>query len=70
MNGQLLTQFGQVVKDARRTRRMEISQLADSAGISVNDVQMIERGNFDPTLTQMQMIALALDIQLSDFIGR
>lgn len=69
MNEQLLMKFGQTVRDARRVRKMERWHLADAAGISINDVQSIERGHFDPSLTQMQMIALALDIQLSDFIS-
>ncbi|QQR51993.1 helix-turn-helix transcriptional regulator [bacterium] len=68
MNNQLLLKFGQVVKDGRRIHGMEVWHLAERVSMSVDDIHQIERGVYDPKLSQMQALARVLDFQIADFL--
>lgn len=57
--------FGQVVRDARKERKLSQEQLAELSGMHVNHISFIERAKTSPSLQAMQQIATAFDVKLS-----
>jgi transcriptional regulator with XRE-family HTH domain len=57
--------FGQVVRDARKERKLSQEQLAELSGMHVNHISFIERAKTSPSLQAMQQISEALGIKLS-----
>ena len=48
----------------RKRRDLTQEELADKAGVSRNSISMIERGEYNPTLDQLNKIAKALLLEL------
>ena len=61
--------FGQVVREARKRRKLSQEQLAELSDMHVNHISFIERAKTSPSLQAMQQIATALDTQLSELIS-
>jgi y4mF family transcriptional regulator len=63
----LFKQLGIQLKDRRKTLGITQPHLAELAGISVNTLYKIERGQANPTLEVLQKVTevLGLDILLS-----
>lgn len=57
--------FGQVVREARKERKLSQEQLAELSGMHVNHISFIERAKTSPSLQAMQQISAALCIKLS-----
>ncbi|MFZ7337436.1 helix-turn-helix domain-containing protein [Comamonas jiangduensis] len=57
--------FGQVVREARKERKLSQEQLAELSGMHVNHISFIERAKTSPSLQAMQQISEALGIKLS-----
>ena len=58
--------LGQQVRALRRQRRLTQEQLAELAGVSLQHIGEIERGQGNPTLNSLVKVADALDISLSE----
>lgn len=62
--------FGAEVRAARARVAMSQQDLADRANLSRSWLSGIERGTADPTLSDMQRIALALSLSLAELLRR
>lgn len=51
----------------RQARGLSLRALAAEAGLSVNAINRIERGDSSPTVSSLQRLATALDVPLSEF---
>ncbi|WP_316831617.1 helix-turn-helix transcriptional regulator [Pedobacter aquatilis] len=57
--------IGNLLNERRRQLRMTQFDLAELAGISVNTLYKIERGQGNPTLAVIEKITLILGLELS-----
>ena len=58
--------LGQQVRALRRQRRLTQEQLAELAGVCLQHIGEIERGQGNPTLNSLVKLSDALDISLSE----
>lgn len=63
-NRPILRRLGLRIRDARRSRHMTQVELAQSLGISVAYVSLIERGRRNPPFTTVALAAQALEAPL------
>ena len=56
---------GKSIKERRKALRVTQPQLAELAGISVNTLYKIERGQANPTLNTLKKIANVLGMEVS-----
>ena len=61
--------FGQVVREARKARKLSQEQLAELSGMHVNHISFIERAKTSPSLQAMEQIAIALNVKLSTLLA-
>ena len=66
MPKELRLKFGKRLRFLRRARDMTQTQLAEEAGISVNFVSLIERGEFAPSFETLDALAIALKVSVRD----
>lgn len=64
---EILIEFGKVVRDFRREKGLSQEALADIAGLHRTYIGMIERAEKNITLLNIEKIANALEIDISDF---
>lgn len=62
----ILEKFGERVREERRKKNLSQEQLAEKAGVHRTYIGMIERAEKNITLLNIQKIALALEIKISD----
>ncbi|MBU4445041.1 helix-turn-helix domain-containing protein [bacterium] len=60
----LFSELGQRIKDRRKILRITQPDLAEMAGISVNTLYKIERGQANPTLKVLTRLADVLGMEL------
>jgi transcriptional regulator with XRE-family HTH domain len=60
---------GEQIRQIRRWRGLTQSDLAEASGLSSNTLSLIERGQSSPTLSTLQKIAAALQIDINDFFA-
>lgn len=53
--------------EVRQARGLSLRALAAASGLSVNAINRIERGESSPTVSSLQLLAVALDVPLSEF---
>ncbi len=66
MSKSLLTKFGQKVREERLNRGFSQEELALKAGVHRTYIGMIERGEKNITLLNIEKIAKSLDITISE----
>ncbi len=66
----ILQQYGSVVREVRRERRLSQEELAHQSGLHRTYITDIERGARNVSLRNIIRIAGALNIPLADFFGR
>lgn len=54
------------LKEARNTKKMSQTQLAELVGVSRNTISSIETGQFCPTAKLALILAIALDMSFED----
>lgn len=52
--------------EMRTAKGFTLMQLADKSGIGKSTLNNIENGKVSPTLFQLEMIAIALDVKMTD----
>lgn len=67
-NEKLLRKFGLRVRTLRLERKLSQEALANDAGIPVNQIGRIERGEVNASLSTIDSIASALGINLRDLV--
>ena len=55
-----------LVWNMRKYRRMTLVGLAEKSGISKTTLNNIENGKVSPTLFQLETIAIALEVRITD----
>lgn len=63
----ILTKFGQKVREERKKIKISQEELADRANVHRTYIGMIERGEKNITLENIEKVANALGLKLSDF---
>jgi transcriptional regulator with XRE-family HTH domain len=53
--------FGKAVYDQRRALGLSVSELADRADMTVDEIECIEEGGTEPTIALLRRLAAALD---------
>ena len=66
MGKQILTKFGNKVREERLRRNLSQEELAEKAGVHRTYIGMIERAEKNITLENIDKIAKALDMKISD----
>ncbi len=67
MSKTTLEKFGEKVREERLKRRLSQEELASKAGVHRTYIGMIERAEKNITLENIEKIAKALSINISDF---
>ena len=69
MNGEnILTRFGQNVQRIRKERNISQEKLAELAGLHRTYIGMIERAEKNITLCNIEKIAKALGVEISELV--
>ncbi len=67
MEKSILIKFGQRVRELRAERNLTQQQLADISGLHKNYIGMVERGERNPSLVNIDILARSFEISVSDF---
>ena len=67
MKREILTKFGQKVRDERKRLGLSQEKLAGRAGVHRTYIGMVERAEKNITLENIEKIAKALKISIADF---
>ena len=68
METDILKQFGERVKELRLEKKWSQQELADEASFHKNYIGMVERGERNISLKNIDAIAKALKIHISDLL--
>jgi len=58
---------GSMIREARKSRKMRLADLAEKTSLSVSFLSQVERGIINPSINSLRRIAVALDTTLSSF---
>ncbi|MBN8651776.1 MAG: helix-turn-helix transcriptional regulator [Cytophagales bacterium] len=70
MNKKLSAKFGEVIRELRKERNLSQEALADKADVHRTYIGMIERGEKNITLENIQRLAKALNVSLKSIFER
>lgn len=68
MSENILINFGKRIKELRKAKKMTQQQFADLSDLHKNYIGMIERGERNPSLINIQNIANAFGISISELM--
>ena len=68
MSENILIIFGNRVKELRKAKKMTQQQFADLSDLHKNYIGMIERGERNPSLINIQNIATAFEMSISELM--
>jgi transcriptional regulator with XRE-family HTH domain len=68
MEEDILIQFGKRVKELRSEKKLTQEQFAQKTGLHKNYIGMVERGERNPSLINIQVIAKGLEISISELL--
>lgn len=66
MKKQILMQFGQRIRQLRKEHGLTQEQLAEKTGLHHNYIGMVERGERNLALVNIEIFAKAFDLSLSE----
>lgn len=69
MKQPILIKFGQRIRELRKVRNLSQEQLAELTGFHRNYIGMIERGERNPALVNIEIFANALGMSLSELLS-
>ena len=73
MENDILINFGKKIRQLRKAKNLSQEQLAELTGFHRNYIGMVERGERNPALVNIEIFANAFDLSLSelfDFRGK
>ncbi|MBP6891664.1 helix-turn-helix transcriptional regulator [Candidatus Shapirobacteria bacterium] len=70
MKSQILRRFGDKVRQERKKRNLSQEALADLAGVHRTYIGMIERAEKNITLENIEKIAKALKVDISELLNK
>ena len=65
-----MSKIGQQIKDSRKSLKVTQRQLAELAGIGINTLTKIERGEANPSLSILNKVLDTLGLELTTTIKR
>lgn len=65
----ILFEFGRRIKELRNEKNWSQNELAERANLHKNYIGMVERGERNPSLKNIQLIAQAFDMNISDLLN-
>lgn len=68
MNNPILDKFGHRMKELRVNKNLTQRQFAQKCGLHINYIGMVERGERNPSLINIEIIAKGLEISISDLM--
>ena len=68
MNDSILNSFGQRLKELRTNKHLTQDEFARVCGLHKNYIGMVERGERNPSLINIEIIAKGLEISISDLM--
>ena len=68
MKEPILIKFGQRIRELRKARSLSQEQLAELTGFHRNYIGMIERGERNPALVNIEIFANTFEISLSELL--
>lgn len=68
MSDNILIIFGNRIKELRKAKKMTQQQFADLSDLHKNYIGMIERGERNPSLINIQNIATAFEMSISELM--
>ena len=68
MKENILKKFGQRVRELRTERNLTQQQLADISGLHKNYIGMVERGERNPSLVNIDILARSFNIENSELM--
>jgi transcriptional regulator with XRE-family HTH domain len=63
----LRNRFGKRLRQIRRAKDLTQEQLAEAAGISIEFLSLIERGQNSPSFETMEKLAVVLEVEAGEF---
>jgi transcriptional regulator with XRE-family HTH domain len=67
-NAVLLKAIGEKIRKSRLMQEMSQEDLANEADIPLSQIGRIERGEINPTISTLYVIAIALNISLTELV--
>jgi len=64
----ILEKFGKRLKELRKERKLTQKELSIKCNLHINYIGMVERGERNPSLKNLEVIANAFDISLSELM--
>lgn len=64
----ILERFGEHLKELRKNKNLTQQEFAIKSGLHRNYIGMIERGERNPSLKNLELIATTLNISLSELM--
>ncbi|HEX9966591.1 MAG TPA: helix-turn-helix transcriptional regulator [Solirubrobacterales bacterium] len=62
--------MGQAIRELRRKRGLSLEAVAQKAGLALNTLSLIERGEANPTWQTVKGIAAAFDVSIAEIAKR
>ncbi len=69
MKAPILVQFGQRIRTLRKERQLSQEQLAELTGFHRNYIGMIERGERNPALVNIEIFAKSFGLTLGELLN-
>ena len=63
-----MIKFGQRVRELRQEKNLTQQQLADISGLHKNYIGMIERGERNPSLVNIEILSKSFEISISELM--
>lgn len=68
MKEEVLIPFGNKVRELRIAQKLSQTALAEKSGLHANYIGMVERGERNPSLININKLAKALNVSLSELL--